>query len=178
MGAYTLCSHGTGPSPNLVIASTGTEVQLAVSVAEALAAAGSTVRVVSMPCWELFDRQSIEYQREVTSFPSLPSQTDPLLIPSCRLSVGVPPWCACAVRGGCWCAWMDQVCPCLLRHEQLWALCTWWSGEWHVMCCCGHYRVIFSFPSDAVTVAGSPLAVTDIVHGVRCTSALDSLWRT
>jgi transketolase len=72
MGAYTLCSHGTGASPNLVIASTGTEVQLAVSVAEALAAAGSTVRVVSMPCWELFDRQSIEYQREVTSFPSLP----------------------------------------------------------------------------------------------------------
>jgi transketolase len=39
---------------------------LAIQVAEAVAAsAGTSVRVVSMPCWELFEKQSIEYQLEV-----------------------------------------------------------------------------------------------------------------
>lgn len=64
-GAYTIAEAGSGPC-KLIIASTGTEVQLAIQVAEAVAAsAGTSVRVVSMPCWELFEKQSIEYQLEV-----------------------------------------------------------------------------------------------------------------
>lgn len=43
-GAYTLCKHGPAAIPALVLAATGTEVQLAVAVAKALADRGSTVR--------------------------------------------------------------------------------------------------------------------------------------
>jgi len=65
-GAYVLSTHGNSPSPSLIIVSTGTEVQLAVGVAKELSSAdGLTVRVVSMPCWELFDKQSVGYKREV-----------------------------------------------------------------------------------------------------------------
>jgi transketolase len=63
-GAYTISEAGAGPC-KLIIASTGTEVQLAIKVAEAVATSAASVRVVSMPCWELFERQSIEYQLEV-----------------------------------------------------------------------------------------------------------------
>lgn len=63
-GAYTLSEAGSGDC-KLIIVSTGTEVQLAVKVAEAVSSADTAVRVVSMPCWELFERQSIEYQLEV-----------------------------------------------------------------------------------------------------------------
>ena len=63
-GAYTIAECGSGDC-KLIIASTGTEVQLAVKVAEAVASEGTCVRVVSMPCWELFERQSLEYQLEV-----------------------------------------------------------------------------------------------------------------
>jgi transketolase len=64
-GAYTIFEAGSGDC-KLIIASTGTEVQLAVKVAEAAAsAAGTCVRVVSMPCWELFERQGLDYQLEV-----------------------------------------------------------------------------------------------------------------
>lgn len=44
MGAYTLSTHGSASSAQLIIASTGTEVQLAVKVAKALAESGATVR--------------------------------------------------------------------------------------------------------------------------------------
>lgn len=47
------------------MASTGTEVIIAVGVAKALAAEGISVRVVSMPCCELFDQQPLEYQMSV-----------------------------------------------------------------------------------------------------------------
>lgn len=40
----------------------GTEVHICVNVAKELGAAGSRVRVVSMPCWELLEKQDEEYQ--------------------------------------------------------------------------------------------------------------------
>ncbi|CAE7655778.1 TKT10, partial [Symbiodinium microadriaticum] len=43
MGAYTLCKHGSAAVPSLVLVATGTEVQLAVNVAKALAQVGATV---------------------------------------------------------------------------------------------------------------------------------------
>ena len=42
----------------------GSEVQICVDVAKAMGAAGVRVRVVSMPCWELFEAQSMAYQLE------------------------------------------------------------------------------------------------------------------
>lgn len=68
-GAYTLATYPTGSSttesPRLVLVGTGSEVALAVSVAKRLSAQGIATSVVSMPCMELFDKQSTEYKRQV-----------------------------------------------------------------------------------------------------------------
>ncbi|MDX2098595.1 MAG: transketolase, partial [Leptolyngbyaceae cyanobacterium bins.59] len=62
-GAYVLSdSEGT---PDLILIGTGSEVSLCVKAAEQLKAEGKKVRVVSMPCWELFDEQSTEYKESV-----------------------------------------------------------------------------------------------------------------
>ena len=44
---------------------TGSELHLCVDAAGALASAGIAARVVSMPSWDLFDAQGVEYQRQV-----------------------------------------------------------------------------------------------------------------
>ncbi len=62
-GAYILAdSSGT---PEVILIGTGSEVQLCVGAYEQLTAAGVKARVVSMPCWELFERQSAEYKTKV-----------------------------------------------------------------------------------------------------------------
>jgi transketolase len=61
-GAYTLWESG---SPDLILIATGAEVGLAYEAAKKIAADGTAVRVVSMPCWELFELQSAEYRDEV-----------------------------------------------------------------------------------------------------------------
>ena len=60
-------SGGPLPHPTLIIIGTGTEVYLAVGAAQILCSESTAVwvRVVSMPSCELFDRQSLEYQRSV-----------------------------------------------------------------------------------------------------------------
>ena len=62
-GAYTLWE--SGPSPDLILIATGAEVGLALASGRRLAAEGTAVRVVSMPCWELFAEQPAEYRDEV-----------------------------------------------------------------------------------------------------------------
>jgi transketolase len=54
----------TGKLDGILIAS-GSEVSLAVEAQEMLAAEGIGVSVVSMPSWELFEKQSREYRDEV-----------------------------------------------------------------------------------------------------------------
>ena len=44
---------------------TGSEVQLALKARDELETDGIATRVVSMPCWELFDRQPPEYRDQV-----------------------------------------------------------------------------------------------------------------
>jgi transketolase len=51
--------------PEAILIATGSEVALAVAAAEQLAAAGRQVRVVSMPCTSLFDRQDVAYRESV-----------------------------------------------------------------------------------------------------------------
>lgn len=64
LGGYVI--HKTGDKPALVLVATGTEVSLAITVAEELKKTdGIDVDVVSMPCTELFDKQSIEYQSQI-----------------------------------------------------------------------------------------------------------------
>ena len=67
LGAYTVHETAPGAQPVLVLAATGTEVGLAIQVARQLEKDNShiSVRVVSMPCFELFDKQTLEYQLEV-----------------------------------------------------------------------------------------------------------------
>ncbi len=63
-GAYVV--HGApARGPDLVLVASGSEVALAVAAAERLEADGVAVRVVSMPSWELFDRQDEGYRRAV-----------------------------------------------------------------------------------------------------------------
>lgn len=61
-GGYVLrdCNN-----PEVIIMATGSEVELAVKAADVLAEKGKAVRVVSMPCAELFDEQSAEYKESV-----------------------------------------------------------------------------------------------------------------
>ncbi|MFL6056440.1 MAG: transketolase [Actinoallomurus sp.] len=63
-GAYVLADAPDGRIDVMLLA-TGSEVALAVAVREELAAEGIGARVVSMPCWELFERQPREYRDQV-----------------------------------------------------------------------------------------------------------------
>jgi len=63
-GAYIL-ADADGASPDLVLIATGSEVGLAMDVKKILDAKGVRTRVVSMPCWELFDEQPQSYRDEV-----------------------------------------------------------------------------------------------------------------
>ncbi|KQU29328.1 transketolase [Methylobacterium sp. Leaf94] len=62
-GAYVLADcEGT---PEVILIGTGSEVQLCVSAYEALTAEGVKARVVSMPSWDLFERQDEGYRNSV-----------------------------------------------------------------------------------------------------------------
>jgi transketolase len=62
-GAYVFAdSAGT---PDVILMGTGSELQLCVGAYEQLTAEGIKARVVSMPCWELFERQTDDYHEAV-----------------------------------------------------------------------------------------------------------------
>ena len=50
---------------DVVLVATGSEVAVALGAAEALAADGTSARVVSLPCWEAFFAQEAEYRAQV-----------------------------------------------------------------------------------------------------------------
>jgi len=62
-GAYVL-SDANG-MPDLILIATGSEVSLAVDAKKLLEEKGVRTRVVSMPCWELFEAQPQSYREEV-----------------------------------------------------------------------------------------------------------------
>jgi transketolase len=61
-GAYIL-SESQGGLPDIILVATGSEVQLVLQAQVKLAEQGIKARVVSMPSWELFDKQPKEYRR-------------------------------------------------------------------------------------------------------------------
>jgi transketolase len=65
-GGYVLreASGGAG-SIKAILIGTGSELQLAFGAAEALERDGTPARVVSLPCWELFERQDAAYRESV-----------------------------------------------------------------------------------------------------------------
>ncbi len=62
-GGYTLVE--CDGQPDLVLIATGSEVELAVEAAQVLREKGQKVRVVSIPCTDVFDAQSADYKESV-----------------------------------------------------------------------------------------------------------------
>ncbi len=62
-GAYVL--REAEGERDVTLLATGSEVELTVAAAEMLAREGVKAAVVSMPCWELFERQNDDYRRSV-----------------------------------------------------------------------------------------------------------------
>ena len=90
-GAYVVWdSRDAGPSSgelDLVLLATGSEVWVALEAAKELAGGGATVRVVSLPCWELFEVQPRAYQEQV-----LPSEARTRLAVEAGVSLGWRRW--------------------------------------------------------------------------------------
>jgi transketolase len=63
-GAYIL-GDADSEKPDLVLIASGSEVPLIVAAQQKLAADGIKARIVSMPSWELFEMQSLEYRETV-----------------------------------------------------------------------------------------------------------------
>ncbi len=65
-GGYILReASGGADSVRLILIGTGSELQLAFGAAEVLEKEGVPSRVVSLPCWELFERQDAAYRESV-----------------------------------------------------------------------------------------------------------------
>jgi transketolase len=80
-GAYVLGENAA--KPQLILIGTGSEVQHVLGAYEQLAGEGVKVRVVSMPSWELFEKQSAEYKESV-----LPSGTAKRLAVEAGVTMG------------------------------------------------------------------------------------------
>ncbi|HVC88104.1 MAG TPA: transketolase C-terminal domain-containing protein, partial [Gaiellaceae bacterium] len=63
-GAYVLADASQG-EPEVILIATGTEVGLAIDAFEQLTADGVGARVVSMPSWELYEREPRAYRDQV-----------------------------------------------------------------------------------------------------------------
>ena len=63
-GAYILASFGK-KTPDIILLASGSEVTLIYDAAQKLFASGYSVRVVSMPSWELFEKQDKAYRETV-----------------------------------------------------------------------------------------------------------------
>jgi transketolase len=68
-GGYVLAeaetADGAATTPKLILIATGSEVGLVLEAREKLQAEGVATRVVSLPCFELFEEQTQEYRDEV-----------------------------------------------------------------------------------------------------------------
>ncbi|MBI3960135.1 MAG: hypothetical protein HY328_15080 [Chloroflexi bacterium] len=62
--AYILWQSGAG-QPQVILIGSGSETQFALTAGKTLATEGIRARVVSMPSWELFDRQPDDYRESV-----------------------------------------------------------------------------------------------------------------
>jgi transketolase len=85
-GAYIL--SGSNDLPDIILIGTGSEVSLCVQAAEKLRADGRKVRVVSMPCWELFEEQDEHYKNAV-----LPKADQKRLVVEAASSFGWHKYC-------------------------------------------------------------------------------------
>ena len=81
-GGYVL-AHASGAKPDVVLMASGSEVSIALAARDMLEQAGTTTRVVNMPCLELFAEQTQSYRDEVL----------PLGVPKLAIEAAHPmPW--------------------------------------------------------------------------------------
>jgi transketolase len=64
-GAYVLADADGGKKPEVLLLATGSEVSLCVEVYEKLKSEGVAARVVSMPSWDIFEKQDQAYKDSV-----------------------------------------------------------------------------------------------------------------
>jgi transketolase len=64
-GAYILADHGENSDQKASLYATGSEVSLAMEAHEALKAEGIASRVISVPSWEVFDKQDGSYKESI-----------------------------------------------------------------------------------------------------------------
>lgn len=62
-GGYVV--EDTQGQPDVILIGTGSELQLCLDAAQELLKSNIKARVVSLPCWELFDQQTLEYRESV-----------------------------------------------------------------------------------------------------------------
>jgi len=86
-GAYVLWEADEAKRSELIFIATGSEVAVTLEAAKALLEQGVHSRVVSMPCWELFEEQSEEYRESV-----LPSEVALRLSVEAGISLGWQRW--------------------------------------------------------------------------------------
>jgi transketolase len=84
-GAYVLWD--SSDTPELILIGTGAQLGLALDAGRKIAADGTGVRVVSMPCWELFEEQPQAYRDEV-----LPPDVKARLSVEAGVSLGWSKW--------------------------------------------------------------------------------------
>lgn len=63
-GGYVLADAPSG-KPDVILIATGSEMSLVAEARKQLASDGIQARVVSLPCWELFERQPVSYREAV-----------------------------------------------------------------------------------------------------------------
>ena len=64
-GGYILADATEGEQPDVILVASGSEVHLALDARKALLKDGIHARVVSLPSWNIFDRQTSEYRSEI-----------------------------------------------------------------------------------------------------------------
>ena len=62
-GGYTLWE--TAERPDVIIIGTGSEIHIALEAGQLLKEQGVKVRIISMPSWELFEAQPVDYREEI-----------------------------------------------------------------------------------------------------------------
>ena len=87
-GAYVLWESGEANGlPDLILIATGSEVHVALEAAQRLDEQGVHGRVVSMPCWELFESQPSDYRDDV-----LPPEAKARLSVEAGVALGWKQW--------------------------------------------------------------------------------------
>jgi len=87
-GAYVVWeAEESNGLPDLIVIASGSEVALAIDAAKQLGRQGVQARVVSMPCWELFEAQPADYREEV-----LPRDVKPRLSVEAGVALGWKQW--------------------------------------------------------------------------------------